>query len=235
MIASVIVASTMAFWQPAGKKDPAVLYLVQPQHCTPQGCVPETILGGWNTQGKFYRPWDGKKWGPISPPPIAPPSPKEPEVPNFGLDKSWREIKDDFVDDSDKPRLTTVGLPKVALPKELADAVLFQQYPVGHWAVEGFAEFGKAPAIFLQAADGTIISSFESIPADKEIPEYVWNTFLADLKPKAPKPPPSDPVLPPPQPETPEPPLAPTPSPEIPNALLVIGGLILALFIWRRS
>lgn len=60
-------------WRPAVNDANAgkVIYLVEPGKCTGQGCTPDKIVGGVTVSSGDYQPFDGKKWGKSSKPPIA--------------------------------------------------------------------------------------------------------------------------------------------------------------------
>lgn len=66
--AELPVNSRPAQWKHVGGDE---YHLILPPHCNGQRCLPEQIIGGWNGQ---FRYWDGKAWGPVVQPPIAPPA-----------------------------------------------------------------------------------------------------------------------------------------------------------------
>lgn len=165
----LIVAASL-FWQTPAKADPnygKVVFLMEQGPCINGQCPLPKIVGGWNLEGRFYRPYVDGKWGEVTKPPITPQgAPSVPKRPNFGVDldkkspaynvnghvasaaEAYQKLS--LSDDSGKPRLTLIDS-DAEVPANLKSDCLIWRVPRGHWSVKDFPPGFSA---FLTTADG---------------------------------------------------------------------------------
>lgn len=236
-----ILYAVALFWQLSSPTTPDLYYLRVPYHCDGQHCTPEHTIGGYYLSTGLYYEYDYIRgvWS-KNPSPIPKQAPKPPEKPKaepepyaFGVTRdrlgalyriNGREASADqakaalLTDDSEKPRLTAIGLPTpLEVPPLLAAQVLFQEYPADHWAVKDFNL--DSPALVLQTAAGKVLAVQDAGKID-------FDVLSSALRPPTPEPP--KPVTP--QPVNPQP----APSDEIPVVVwVVLGGI--ALLLWRKK
>lgn len=234
-----VIYAVALFWQLSSPTTPDLYYLKAPQVCDGQHCTPEHVVGGLYLSSGEYFAYDyvRDKWA-AKPSAIPKEAPKPPEKPKpevepfaFGVTRdrlgalyrvNGREASAEqakaalLTDDSEKPRLTAIGLPTpLQVPALLAAQVLFQEYPANHWSIKDFNL--DQPALVLQTAAGKVLAVQDAGKID-------FDALSSALRIPTPAPPLDNPT-----------PVSPQPVED--NSLtawLIVGGIV-AFILWRKQ